>query len=28
LLTIGSTDALVRLIKLKMCDLAVKGTVG
>jgi hypothetical protein len=28
LLTIGSTEALVHLIKLKMCDLAVKGTVG
>ena len=28
LLAVGSTEALVRLIKLKMCDLAVKGTVG
>ncbi len=28
LLAIGSTEALVRLIKFKMCDLAVKGTVG
>jgi hypothetical protein len=28
LLTVGSTEALVHLIKLKMCDLAVKGTVA
>jgi hypothetical protein len=28
LLAIGTTEALVRLIKLKMCDLAVKGTVA
>jgi hypothetical protein len=28
LLAVGSTEALVRLIKLKICDLAVKGTVS
>jgi Restriction endonuclease len=28
LLTVGSTEALVRLVKLKICDLAVKGTVS
>lgn len=28
LLAVGSTEALIRLIKLKMCDLAVKGTVA
>jgi Restriction endonuclease len=28
LLALESTDALARLIKLKLCDLAVKGTVG
>ncbi len=28
LTTIGDTSALVRLIKLKLCDLAVKGTVA
>lgn len=28
LLTIGNTEDLVRLVKLKLCDLAVKGTVG
>lgn len=28
LLAVGSTEELIRLIKLKLCDLAVKGTVG
>lgn len=28
LLAVGSTEALVHLIKRKMCDLAAKGTVG
>lgn len=28
LLTIGNSEGLIRLIKLKLCDLAVKGTVG
>ena len=28
LLALGTTEALIRLIKLKLCDLAVKGTVG
>lgn len=27
LLAVGSTEALIRFIKLKMCDLVVKGTV-